>query len=1031
MRLMALLFLLHLPCFLNAQGGYYTQNITSMNGLPQNSVKNLTLDKNGFLWISTESGLVRYDGARFQIFNTSNDSDLVTERIQNVFGTPDERLFVNDAKGSLLELIDNQPVLTRKGAYSNSSWLNIHGGISNPEFYKWIISRMPFLPNAEGWGLNPTTIIPLNKHQSLVKIRGGLQLYTDTNAVRNIDLKKYKPWRYFMLKNRIFFINEDELIYEYEFYNHDSVVPCALNFSNNRELIIKSLKEGKLIWEYCNKGAFLCLNNNIFEIELGVDHSVNIQLLYDKFPENCVLSAVLKDTKNQILYLGTDSRGLLVCRFRKLQTITFDTPEPGTNNAYYSQIAIDSNTIFSSYQREFSINGAQKSSIGISRFNNESIAKDKSGNIYFNRSDTLFKYERSTGEKKFIYHESKIPISTIVNISDTLFVGNSDRIRGVFNDHSFNVFPKDNSKIQGFNPNNISKGPDQRIWIASCSGLFILSTDLNKMTRIPSMDNICVRSLFLHGDKLFIGTYGKGYYIWQNGKLFKMPIDIFGHLNFSHSFQLDGKNNLYISTNHGLFRIKMSNLDNYLKDPKTTFTYWYYGELDGINNIEFNGGCSPSSLRLSNGYFTFPTMEGFVFFNPDSISDPYLNYPIFINQVKADRKLIAGTNNFAIPSNTELVEILINAPFWGNKENLRLEYKLSGFNKNWIPLGINDFTLTFSNLESGSHELIIRKKSNFDAEQYVSTSVILHVKEKYYETIWFKFLVIIFSGLLLQLILHLYGRNIRKRNQQLEDNVKRRTLELQDANQTLEINNQKLILSEDQLRQSVRVKDKLISIISHDIIAPLKFISLSARLGYGKLNQKDPSFIKETMQDISGSSEKLFDNAVNMLNWIKFQNNRIDIVMHMESPYEMMEEMLSSMQEMAKAKNVELINTVSMDDVLSTDRRVLSIILQNMISNSIRFTENGVISISSMNQNGTYCIIVTDTGSGMNPNTLEKVRATCNKKSADIRIDQDGRSGSGLGYLIIAELMELLKGNIVINSEEGKGTVIEIYLPLT
>ena len=160
-----------------------------------------------------------------------------------------------------------------------------------------------------------------------------------------------------------------------------------------------------------------------------------------------------------------------------------------------------------------------------------------------------------------------------------------------------------------------------------------------------------------------------------------------------------------------------------------------------------------------------------------------------------------------------------------------------------MKLGMNQNSVRFSNLHSGNYTFLLRKRNGFEPNSFLTTSVQITIPKKFNETIWFILLCILAAILFTVLVAWLYAFNIRRRNSALEKNVQQRTLELTKAN--------------EELKQSVSVKDKLISIISHDIITPLNFITLVAQKGSAKETNLDKENIQLVLADIKKRLSKI------------------------------------------------------------------------------------------------------------------------------------------------------------------------------
>jgi signal transduction histidine kinase len=404
-----------------------------------------------------------------------------------------------------------------------------------------------------------------------------------------------------------------------------------------------------------------------------------------------------------------------------------------------------------------------------------------------------------------------------------------------------------------------------------------------------------------------------------------------------------------------------------------------------------------------------------VWFIPEKIKEAHIDYPLNIDHIYLDDSSVEVSTFKKIAANIQSIRIDISSPYWGQPDNLYREYKLEGYQKQWIPLSPLQSVLEFSNLPSGSYKLHIRKQLGLSNE-FKLISLPFEIEKKYYETWWFWLLMAICSLLIIITIARLYALNIRRKNILLETNVRLRTLELHKAN--------------EELTQSVKVKDKLISIISHDIVTPLRFITMVARKGASEQASLDTKHHKVILEEIKNTTEKLHENAQNILNWIKHQNKRININISNVAIGALAEDITEQFMDIAYNKGTRIINAISHDDIIQTDANLVSIILHNIISNAAKFTENGYIRISS-EANRFYTIKIEDNGKGMPENQVDHINQILEKKTIIENATGINKEGFGLGYVIIAELIAMLKGKITISSELNKGTSVIIELPVS
>jgi signal transduction histidine kinase len=285
----------------------------------------------------------------------------------------------------------------------------------------------------------------------------------------------------------------------------------------------------------------------------------------------------------------------------------------------------------------------------------------------------------------------------------------------------------------------------------------------------------------------------------------------------------------------------------------------------------------------------------------------------------------------------------------------------------------------------------------------------------FYRTSWFIGLCVLGGTLLLWLILRLNAARLRRRNLQLEKMVRQRTGELVNANTVL--------------RRSLEMKEMLVSIISHDIVTPLRFI---ARVSNGAVTgprRQDPTRLNDTMEDIARSSEKLHANAQGLLQWIKRQDGRIELRMRNVALHPFVDEILAMEQERASDKGIQLVNEVSLDDVVQTDRDVLSIVLHNLLANAVTHTHQGRVTVGGQTTNPGFTLTVSDTGNGMPEAALAHALRLKGQGALGAMNNEGERDVQGLGLLIVADLLQLLGGSFEIQSNRGEGTRVTIGLP--
>lgn len=1007
---------------------YTVKRYSSKNGLPQNSIKSMAMDDKRFLWLSTEGGLVRFDGQQFKVYNQTNHPGIRNNRFMSIKKTSDNHLVVNEWRGNTFGIEGGKISQILSWSEELPSEATIAGGIPNVDFLKTMKKdTIAGIPTTQLTSY-PVNIFNFTADRFAIRTLDGIRFFRENKFEKDIFIGPNVIHEIFMCEGIIFYIDKNKEWF-YVDADNNKVVRTKLTGSIPDDVVKKYSFTKSIIWSNAYPDVYMKIQNNLHQIHFdSTSASLTSTLITSRLPNSCQVSDAFFDEKSRSLFVGTDTKGLYVFKKSIFKTLIYDDPNVGLNNSYYSQIPIDSNTVFSGYRREFTIKGGKLSDLPLIRYNPENLLIDRNNTVWYSHQNIIYKYsipEKSTTQ---INANMRGDFTCFRENGDSILAAHFDVV-GFIKDSSFVVLAKTPDDFPDSRIEDILMGPDNRIWIAKCNGVMACTPGKDKFRFIPGLEGVCARVLFKDQENVFIGTYGNGYFIWKNGKLIKPPLDRNKFLSHAHSFFIDKNNFLWMSTNKGLFRVPYQQVLSYIQDTTNTLQYEYFGDDDGILNTEFNGGCTPSVVRLKNGYVSYPTMEGLVWFVPESIPSTTSDEEILIDDIYIDGTLVES-NTLSIPSKHQMIKINYSTPYWGNNTNLELEYQLQGFSDQWNDLDAEQTSINFSSLPSGNYKLLIRKLNKSSDGNYIAAELNFEVEKHIYETFLFQFLVTI--GLL-SLIIYLFRLNtarVRNKNIQLEQRIAERTKELQLANHKLEENIEVLAEQESYLKESISTKDKLISVISHDIITPLKFISMVSRISKKNPDMIDRSKLIESMNDIEFASDKLYNNAKNILDWMKFQNNKINPQLHHIAVHEYIDEIIEPLKGMADIKHISIINHVNEEDIIITDRNIFMIILQNVLTNAIKYTEKGRIQFSAAADHLKYTITVEDTGIGMSKETLDEIQRIKTGAASDPkRIKRDTDIGNQLGYIIISDLLDMIGGDFKIVSFPGIGSKVTIIIP--
>lgn len=277
-------------------------------------------------------------------------------------------------------------------------------------------------------------------------------------------------------------------------------------------------------------------------------------------------------------------------------------------------------------------------------------------------------------------------------------------------------------------------------------------------------------------------------------------------------------------------------------------------------------------------------------------------------------------------------------------------------------------------------------------------------------------LLIILSFMVLVILIYGY-RSSRKQKWQLEE-----------KNLLLKKYNLRLERSEQDLKEMNDEKNKLFSIVAHDLRNPIAAVSGFTELLIERFDELDEDTKKEYIDQIMQGSMRSLSLLENLLLWARSQMDIIKIKKTLIPVHKLIDECTGHLMSSIEKKNLDLIIDFKDEFDLYIDREMIQAVLRNLISNAIKFSFPGnSITLTCKRENGTSCITVTDHGTGISPENMEIILSAGNITTTE---GTSGEQGSGLGLLISRDYTEKNGGKLYAESELGKGTKFSICFPV-
>lgn len=473
----------------------------------------------------------------------------------------------------------------------------------------------------------------------------------------------------------------------------------------------------------------------------------------------------------------------------------------------------------------------------------------------------------------------------------------------------------------------------------------------------------------------------------------------------------DQKNNIWVSTPVGISKF----------DPHTQ-RFINFDRSDGLLSKEF---FDRACCRDEHNELFFGGYEGIDLFNPDSLNIEtkrptvvLTDFKLFNKSIsyKKDstiiQKHISYAKKIVLDYKSNSFTFLYQGINLTNSDKISYAFRLDGFDRNWIDAG-EKREANYTNLSPGEYTFRVKAKYENGNWNEKETTIELDIVPAWWMTTWFKILM----GLVLLTTPFAFAywrtKRLRDQREKLEMIVAERTIEIQSKN--------------DQLRNLNSTKDKLFSIISHDLRSPF-----SAILGFQDLLADEYYNLTDTerldmINQVQSSSKQIYSLVENLLNWARIQTNMIQYNPVSFQLKEVILEKISLYRNIAEVKGISLVDQIPDDLVAFADKNLLETTLRNLINNAIKFTASGgTILVKASKKDTVIEISVIDSGTGM---TKEQTDTLFNIETMHTKQGTKGEKGSGLGLVLCKEFVEKNKGLITVESQPGKGSIFSFTVP--
>jgi signal transduction histidine kinase len=997
-----LMFLI--PVVIVGQRDYFgIINYNTTNGLPQNSITGIAFDKNGFCWLSCEMGLIRFDGVNFKIFDNSNIQGLASIRFRRLIQTPDKEIFFINDKFQLVHIDTRSLSIASKPLVWNTQ-SQIESFIRKYpyNFYslrKTIDSLQEKYPDNKGINIstNHLSEVYLKMGSTLFYLQNG-QFEAISHSEKNFyDLQSIMIGDYQVLSNRG--STKFQVHYKGRLIPRFSTVSGPITTN-------KSFKAGKFTLVKGNDAGYLYCGNSLYKLTIDPSKGIISSLITSGLNANAI-DIVYYHKDQQKYYVGSAVSGLYIIMPNLFHY--YNINDEIVRRGFYSQLLLPDQSIICQkyvYRPNGTIDTLRNAGqMSISSF------LDNKQNIYYGDENLLYKFNISSNIPKIIQRFA----SNTVYISAEL---NRPEIINVFTENSFYQLLNDaiifQSGLKGINNNQITTAlqtSSSNFIIGTENGLFMYDRSKDRLTR-HILASRYIRYIYQDKEgRIWVTTYNKGIYLVDKDNVIQFPITPFDGLKKVHAFIDDGMGNFLLPSNNGLFKVSIQDLLDYAKDKSRPVRYMLYSMEDGLATNEFNGGCTPAYVWLRDGSLSMPSIMGLVRFNPHQLIQTLPGSKIFLSELafNNNKNNYFKNNTLVLLQQYSDIKMDVTTPFYGNKNNLKLQYKIIGLNNEWQKVPDNG-EIILSHIPHGEYEIVV--SHFFESNQNVQEDLIINLKviPPFHNSLWFYDLLIIFTILITYFIVWLRTRLLRRYNQNLK-------LKIEEQTRALQLTITKLEMSEQKLKESNKLKDQVTTMVLHDLRSPIRFVQLMAQQLDKNYNKMPINILEQRVAALKTSTAALNEFTEQFFTWAASQHSNFKVNKEM---FDLMDLFLE-IKHLYKDIVVINGNKITVEPcyiVVLSDRQILSTIVRNIVDNSNKITKKGKIRITGTVEMGGVCIYISDNGPGFQQDKLKQFIE-----------GQSSSTNGGHGSIILNNLITLLHAKLEVFSEAGVGTIFKISLP--
>ena len=1036
------------PC--GATQSYVIKNLNTEHGLSNNYVKNIIQDGQGLIWFATETGLNRFDGQAFTSY-TVGSSGLYNDAINTLLYDPYDNLLWIGTKSILAMLnLNNYQFSNYEGekdaplhnivdmsfAGDSGIWItNHHDGIV---YYNKRTKQFKHYSDKNIRGLNNSNWCAFDDGKGNLYIghaQGGLSiLNVSNNAIRHFRHNPDNP--HSLPGNSVYTIcidhqqniwvgtNQGLALFNpqqdtFQVFKHNPNNPYSIIADHIYD--IKEMDDGTL-WIGSDIGGVSILD--LYNTGFVDSETVKFKNLTPTSEGNALSSGnirnLLQDSYGNI-WIGNYSSGVDFISHTppsfRILPYTMTQANRYKNKSVWGIYADKQGQVWLGSENEVAIfrdNKLQRT-IDISRYQSRpytqvsSIKENSQGIILLGLfDDGLLKLDPQTNEiQRIDLKMDYIDVITFYEDSDkTMWIGTEYGVY-TYRDETIRFEEGISQQLHDKSIFGILHDNQGKLWMGSSGGgIFIFDVEHKLVEQLDKLTGLRANSINqLHLDKeggVWIASrdgigYIKNTEQPKSCEWYSVAQGLTGP--YVRAIQEDTLGNIWISTNQGI---------SLWDKQKKKFNN--YNRIDGLPSGNFTEG---STYLTTNGTIYFGSLNGVCYFNPQDVILTQPIAPVQIIDCRGFYKQVEKSNmeypisfekgNIELNSNQNSISISFSVPDYSQNGQVEYAYRIEGLEENWLNTS-GENHVTFRNLSPGKYIFNVKarlKNQEWDEAHIASLEILIH--PPLWLTWYAKLFYLITIGIVIFFFIKSYKRKLELKS----------SLEIEQRNIQNEQN-----LNQERLRFYTN--------ITHELRTPLTLI-----LGplEDLVNDRNlPVAYRKVIGTIHGSALRLLNLINQILEFRKTETQNRKLTVAKGNLAELITEIGLRYKELNRNPEVSFHIRIETEQVqLYFDPDVITTILNNLLSNAMKYTPKGTIELSlrSVQDEGSNYteISVTDTGRGIVPEALPHIFDRYYQAK-----DKYQASGTGIGLALVKSLVELHEGKLYVNSVSGEGSSFTLRL---